>query len=155
MPDRYRAQVIIAAYTCIRFGELTELRRKDLVAGVLHIRRGVTWVMNNKSGPIEPVIDKPKTDESGYRDIPLPEFLRPILAEHLLRYAEPGADGSCSPPSREVTCEAERYVRSSAARAASWADRPFRGTNWTAPAVLTGWQSPTSVTTTPGSWKHR
>ena len=53
MPDRYRAMVLLAAWCAPRFGELTELRRRDLtitkdkigtpVAGILHIVRAVTW----------------------------------------------------------------------------------------------------------------
>jgi integrase len=44
MPDRYRAAVLIAAWCGLRFGEVAELRRKDvdLEGGRLRIRRAVT-----------------------------------------------------------------------------------------------------------------
>ena len=46
MPEKYRLMVLLAAWCALRFGELTELRRKDidLKAGVIHVRRGVAWV---------------------------------------------------------------------------------------------------------------
>ena len=30
MPEQYRAMVLLAAWCALRFGELTELRRKDI-----------------------------------------------------------------------------------------------------------------------------
>ena len=43
MPERYHAVVLLASWCGLRFGELAELRRKDvtLTTGVLHIRRGM------------------------------------------------------------------------------------------------------------------
>jgi integrase len=79
---RYRALVLLTAFACLRFGEVTELRRIDVTDGVLHVRRGVTWVDG------ESVVGQPKS-LAGVRDVPLPAFLRPILAEHILAYAGP------------------------------------------------------------------
>lgn len=90
MPPRYRAMTLLTAFGCLRFGEVTELRRCDVVGGVLHIRRGVTWLDG------KPVIGKPKT-AAGIRKVPLLPSLRPVLAEHLLAYAQPGDDGLVFP----------------------------------------------------------
>lgn len=45
MPQRYHALVLIAAWCGLRFGELTELRRKDIeIEGkLIHVRRAVVW----------------------------------------------------------------------------------------------------------------
>lgn len=44
MPPRRQAMILLAAWCGLRFGEITELRRKDLDLnrGVVHIRRAVT-----------------------------------------------------------------------------------------------------------------
>jgi integrase len=44
MPERYQPMTLLAAWCGLRFGELTELRRKDidLANGVIHVRRAVT-----------------------------------------------------------------------------------------------------------------
>lgn len=46
MPERYQLMVLLAAWCGLRFGELTELRRKDidLAHGVVKIRRAVDRV---------------------------------------------------------------------------------------------------------------
>ena len=112
---KHAALVLVSAYCCLRFGELTELRRKDLVDGVLHIRRGVTWVETDLLTVAQlaevrtgtggrprkevPVVGSPKS-VAGVRDIPVPGFLRSVLAEHILAYAEPGEDGLIFPGAR-------------------------------------------------------
>ena len=80
VPQRYRAAVPVAAWCGLRFGELIELRRKDVhVAGgrtVLKIRRAATRVDNKLvTGP-------PKTD-AGIRDVSVPPHVAEILREHM------------------------------------------------------------------------
>ena len=43
MPEQYAAMILLASWCALRFGELTELRRKDidLDEGVIRIRRAV------------------------------------------------------------------------------------------------------------------
>jgi integrase len=80
--------VLLAAYTTLRFGELTELRRADvdLDGGVLMVTRAVS---RTDAGL---VADRPKS-EAGIRDVTVPPFLLPDLAAHLLAHAQPGPDG--------------------------------------------------------------
>ncbi len=78
MPVRYRPMVLLAAWCALRFGELTELRRKDvdLKHGVIRVRRGVVRVGGDF------VIGTPKT-RSSIRDVSIPPHLIPTLRAHL------------------------------------------------------------------------
>lgn len=89
MPKRYRAAVLVAAWAGLRFGELTELRRRDLTNNgtVLRIRRAVTFIPEQGF-----IVGKPKSEE-GVRDVTLPPHIVPILAEHVEQFAAAGRDG--------------------------------------------------------------
>jgi integrase len=101
MPDRYRAMVLLAAWCAPRFGELTELRRKDLiirkdkqgspVSGVVHIVRAVVWPTAD-----QPMIKEPEP-EAGIRDAAIPPHILPALVEHLDNWAAPGPEGLLFP----------------------------------------------------------
>ena len=92
MPDRLRAMVLLASWTALRFGELTELRRRDidLTEGVVRVRRGVVRVAG------ETVVGSPKS-EAGARDVAVPPHLAPVLADHLERHVEHGPDALLFP----------------------------------------------------------
>jgi len=98
MPTKYRAMVLLASWTALRFGELTELRRRDLELepdadpplGVVRVSRAVTWP-NGK-----PVVGTPKS-EAGERDVFIPPHILPALVAHLDTYAQPGPDGLLFP----------------------------------------------------------
>jgi len=87
MPDRLHALVLIGAWCGLRFGELIELRRKDLDLrqGVLRVRRGVVRV----DGKV--TVGSPKS-EAGIRDVAIPPHLIPVLAEHLSRHVAEDRD---------------------------------------------------------------
>lgn len=101
MPPRYTAMVLLAAWCAPRFGELTELRRKDLTihndkngqpeSGVLHITRAVTW-----PDPETPIVKEPKT-AAGLRNVAIPPHILPFLLEHLDKWAAAGDDGLLFP----------------------------------------------------------
>jgi integrase len=78
MPERYQPMTLLAAWCGLRFGELTELRRKDvdLTNGVIRVRRAVTRVAG------EFVVGTPKSD-AGIRDVDVPPHLLPMLKRHL------------------------------------------------------------------------
>lgn len=92
MPERYRVLTLLAAWCGLRFGELAELRRKDvdLTHGVLHVRRGVVLVNGQH------VVGTPKSS-AGVRDVAVPPHLLPALAAHLAEHAEPGRGGLLFP----------------------------------------------------------
>lgn len=88
MPARLRLIVPLAAWCALRFGEVTELRRRDvdLRAGVLRIRRGVV----RAAGQV--IVDTPKTS-AGTRNVHVPGFLLPAIKTHLRDHAQIGANG--------------------------------------------------------------
>jgi integrase len=94
VPDRYRAMVLVSGFECLRFGEVTEMRRGDVANGKIKVARGVTWVKDE--GKKVALVGEPKT-EAGKRTVPMPAGLSAILAAHILRYAEPGDDGLVFP----------------------------------------------------------
>lgn len=99
MPSaKYRIMVLVAAWCGLRFGELTELRGKDIdvdddgVPVVIRVRRAVTRV----SGQC--VVGTPKSD-AGKRDVAIPPHIRGDLAEYLLQ-RRGGAEALLFPASR-------------------------------------------------------
>jgi integrase len=82
MPPRLRLMVLLAAWCALRFGEIAELRRADvdLRTGVIHVRRGVTWVDG------EEFVGRPKS-EAGVRDVAIPPHLIPAVKAHLRDHA--------------------------------------------------------------------
>ncbi|MFA5608075.1 MAG: site-specific integrase [Leucobacter sp.] len=78
MPPELRASVHLAAWCGLRWGETSELRRKDVLddGAVLHVRRAVTYRGGNF------VVGQPKT-KAGIRTVSVPPHVRPILLAHL------------------------------------------------------------------------
>lgn len=103
---RFRAAVLIAAWAGVRYGELTELRRKDLDivrdddgsvgVFVVSVTRAVTHVTG------QGFVVGPTKSEAGVRTIVLPPHVNGVieahLNEHVGRFPEsllfPGAEGS-------------------------------------------------------------
>lgn len=89
VPEAYRAAVAVAAWCGLRFGELIELRRKDVqVSGdriVLKIRRAATLVDNKL------VTGQPKTD-AGIRDVTVPPHVAAILKAHMKAHTGKGPE---------------------------------------------------------------
>ena len=92
MPPRYRALTLMAAWCGLRFGELVELRRKDvdLKNGVLHVRRGAVRTRSGVS------VGTPKSS-AGIRDVAIPPHLLPALRAHIEEHAIWGRDGLVFP----------------------------------------------------------
>ncbi|KGN39844.1 tyrosine-type recombinase/integrase [Knoellia aerolata] len=78
LPMKYRPMLMLSTWCALRFGEVTELRRKDvdLKNGVIHVRRGVV----RADGLI--VVGTPKS-EAGTRDVAIPPHLLPLLKVHV------------------------------------------------------------------------
>jgi integrase len=97
MPEQYRVMVLLAAWCAMRYGELTELRRKDidLEEGVVRIRRGVVYI--RQPGPSHFVVTTPKSKSAGRRDVWIPPHLLPAVRDHLVDHTEPGAESLLFP----------------------------------------------------------
>ena len=88
LPEQYRAAVLVTAWCGLRFGELVELRRKDVHTGghtVLKIRRSAPTVEN------KPVVGKTKTG-AGTREVTVPPHVAEILKKHMADYTDPNPD---------------------------------------------------------------
>jgi integrase len=92
VPERWAMLVELAAWCALRFGEATELRRKDVSkdGSVLKVRRGVTWLNGS------PVVGEPKS-EAGARDVTVPPHLIESLLQHLDTWADPTTNGLVFP----------------------------------------------------------
>jgi integrase len=88
MPERYRLMTLLAAWTQLRFGELTELRRPDIDVKrqTIHVRRGVVRADG------ETIVGRPKS-EAGVRDVAIPPHLMPMVKAHLAEQISGGRDG--------------------------------------------------------------
>jgi len=97
-PARYRGVVLLASWCALRFGEIAELRRKDidLKAGTIKVERAVTVV----DGETIPGVPK---SMAGRRTVWVPPHLLPALAEHLDTYAATGPEGLLFPAIRDET----------------------------------------------------
>lgn len=87
MPRKYQPLVLLASWCALRFGELTELRRKDIqlpdpkrgtTDATIYVRRGVVRVDGGY------VVNAPKSD-AGTREVAIPPHLVPMLRAHLDR----------------------------------------------------------------------
>lgn len=98
MPRRYRAMTLLAGWCALRFGELTELRRKDVILkvppagsdaepeGTIRVDRAVVRTQDGFK------VTTPKSD-SGRRDVAVPPHLVAYLQGHLDQFVpdEPDA----------------------------------------------------------------
>lgn len=101
MPERRRVMILLAVWCGLRFGELAELRRKDIdiKAKVIRVRRGVVRTREAaEDGGLTLVrkVKAPKTD-AGIRDVPIPPHILPDLRAHLLEHTAAGRDGLLFP----------------------------------------------------------
>jgi len=92
MPEHLRAGVLLSAWCGLRYGELAELRRKDVEpdGSVIHVRRGVVYIDGQH------LVSAPKT-RAGVRDIAVPPHLAPVVVEHLDQHTSKGRDALLFP----------------------------------------------------------
>lgn len=92
MPANLHASVLLAAWCGLRWGETSELRRRDVSAdcSVLRVHRAVTY----RQGKFD--VGEPKTT-AGIRDVAVPPHVRPILKAHLKTHVGKPADSLLFP----------------------------------------------------------
>ncbi|WML64753.1 site-specific integrase [Rhodococcus sp. AH-ZY2] len=95
MPDRLRCSVLLAAWCGLRWGETSELRRKDVSAdrAVLHVHRAVVY----RNGQF--IVSTPKTT-AGRRDVAIPPHVAGLIAEHLDEHVSRGKESLLFPSER-------------------------------------------------------
>jgi integrase len=116
MPEKHRVLTLLAAWCGLRFGELAELRRKDvdLNRGILKVRRGVVRVDGTT------LVGDPKS-EAGGRDVAIPPHLMPLVREHIATHAGWGRDGLLFPGvSGGHLAPSSLYGRAPTARRTGW-----------------------------------
>ncbi|WP_242454080.1 tyrosine-type recombinase/integrase [Bailinhaonella thermotolerans] len=86
---RFRALVLLAVFSSLRWGELVALRRRHLDTATGTIRVEVTAVEIGRGGL---VLGPPKSD-AGKRVVTVPAMLFPELRAHLATYAQKGDEG--------------------------------------------------------------
>lgn len=92
MPAELQASVVLAAWCGLRWGETSELRRRDITrdAATLKVHRAVTY----RKGEFH--VGEPKT-AAGVRDVAVPPHIRPMLKAHLKNHVEPGPESLLFP----------------------------------------------------------
>lgn len=108
MPETQRVMVLLAAWCALRFGELAELRRKDVFVRTvgdvtkiaINVERGVVRVP--RGGSMVTIIGDPKTD-AGERVVSVPPHLNDELLHHLAAYVGADAEALMFPASDGVS----------------------------------------------------
>lgn len=116
VPETYRAAVLVAAWCGLRFGELIELRRKDVHTEgermTLKIRRAAT-VVHNKEAIVHNtlVVGPPKTD-AGIRDVTVPPHVAAILRDHMAKYTGSGPESFVFTTTRGLRLSKTAFTKS-------------------------------------------
>jgi integrase len=106
MPRRWRALVLLAAFTSLRWGELIALRRRhfDLEAGFVSVKMAVTETDGELTvGTVK--------SAAGVRDVGIPAAIIPELREHLDGWAERGSSGRVFVGERGATPRRRNFNR--------------------------------------------
>lgn len=92
MPERLQLAVLLGAWCALRYGEIAELRRKDidLRQEVIRVRRGVTWPDGKAT------VGSPKS-KAGLRDVHVPPHTVSIIRAHLNEHTAPGPEALLFP----------------------------------------------------------
>ncbi|MGK2876905.1 MAG: tyrosine-type recombinase/integrase [Nocardioides sp.] len=133
MPERLRLFAALAAWCGLREGELLELRRKDFIrsddgkslVGLVSVSRKVSaHRMADAENPCAGCgrdIGEPKTS-AGKRTVAMPEFMMPLVREHLLQFTRPGTDGLVFTAPGKACHASVRYVTNHIKKAAEKAE---------------------------------
>jgi integrase len=93
-PERLKAFVLVSAWCGLRFGEMIELRRKDVApdCSVITVSRGATHRQKQCN------ISTPKSGKG--RKVVVPPHIRPDLIDHMANHVAKGADEQLFPAAR-------------------------------------------------------
>ena len=97
MPKRLQLAVLLGGWCALRYGEIAELRRRDidLKRGTITVARGVTWpsVRDPETGKLvsQAVVGTPKS-AAGLREVHIPPHILPAVKAHLAEHTDRGRD---------------------------------------------------------------
>jgi len=96
-PEQFKALILLSAWGALRFGEVTELRRKDFSddCSVVTVSRGVTH-----NGPC--VVKAPKSEKT--RTVVLPPHIRADVKHHLDTHVDSDPDALLFSAGRRSRC---------------------------------------------------
>jgi integrase len=123
MPDPLRLAVLLGSWCALRYGEVAELRRSDVLVRengsvAIHVQRGVTWPQS----ATKPLVGPPKSD-AGIRTVAVPPHIAASVREHLRDHAQWGRNGLLFPSKGGAQIHAAAFHKTWA-RAREAAGRP-------------------------------
>lgn len=83
---RLRALILVTAFTTLRWGEVTALRRCDVAADGSWVR--VSFAHTEVVG--RGIVVGPPKSRAGVRTVSVPAAIRPEIVKHLMTYVDPG-----------------------------------------------------------------
>lgn len=84
MPARFRALVLLTAFTSLRWGEVTALRRCDVAADASWVRVSRQFVEVRGQG----LVEGPPKSRAGVREVIVPAAVRQEVLDHMAEYVE-------------------------------------------------------------------
>jgi integrase len=92
--ERFKALVLLAGWCGLRYGEVAELRRKDISADFTVV--SITRAVGNRGG--ECLLGPTKTGET--REVDIPPHIQPNVKAHLSRYVSSDSEALLFEPAR-------------------------------------------------------
>lgn len=111
---KFRALVLISAWCGLRFGEVIELRRKDIGVNceLIALTRGVTHLTEKQAAATGNPRCNVSTPKSGKgRNVVVPPHIRDDIARHLTEFVGTGPDAQLFAPVRGGCHISDRVVR--------------------------------------------
>lgn len=107
VPERYRALILLAAFTGLRYGELAALRRRHFGPEAVSVTV-VATVVEPKDGPL--YFGPPKS-AAGRRTVTIPAAIRADVLAHLASYVAPNPDALVFTSSRGTVLRRSNFQR--------------------------------------------
>lgn len=122
--EAFATLVLLAAWCGLRFGEVTELRRKDITpdASVLHLSRAVVHRASSNSSVPRCRISTTKGKET-VRTVTIPPHIRQALKDHLQRHVDSSPEALLFAPDRGGCHLNDRVFNTALKEAAATVDR--------------------------------
>lgn len=124
-PQRFKALVLISAWCGLRYGEVSELRRRDIGENceVITVARGATHRTTKQAdGKSRCMIDTPKSGKA--RVVVTPPHIRADIAKHLEKFVDGDSEALLFGPVRGGCHLSDKVLRDALAPALQAAGKP-------------------------------